>query len=157
MKRIQLYFRSDRKSSHTNAYAYIFIYWAFCPAPQSVCPIICFFYSVQKSHPAFPVLTSHAHNAEGERQIEIALHDEKEDKMQRSGSIWIYIYRYRSIVYACLDFVCFCCKFAKKMPARVEFRVQVSYIVSIALSLSTYNVCIVSCYKTGQRGSVISQ
>lgn len=38
-------------------------------------------------------------------------------------------------VYACLDFVCFCCKFAKNMPARVEFRVQVSYIVSIAFYL----------------------
>lgn len=76
--------------SHKCICIYIYIL-GLLPAPQSVSPIICFFYSVQKSHPAFPVLTCHAHNAEGERQIEIALHDEKEDKMQRSGSIWIYI------------------------------------------------------------------
>lgn len=80
----------------------------------------------------------------------------------QNATLWVYMDICISLsidrrVYACLDFVCFCCKFAKKMPARIEFRVQVSYIVSIALSLSTYNVWIVSCYKTGQRGSVISQ
>lgn len=143
MKRIQLYFRSDRKSSHTNAYAYLFIYWAFCTAPQSVCPIICFFYSVQKSHPAFPVLTCHAHNAEGERQIVIALHDEKEDKMQRSGSIWIYIYRYRSIDVFMLVWIS--CVFAVNLPRKCqpaqssEFKFHIQ-LVSLYLCLPTMYV-----------------
>lgn len=76
--------------SHKCICIYIYIL-GLLPRPLVHVSDYMFFYSVQKSHPAFPVLTCDAHNAEGERQIEIALHDEKEDKMQRSGSIWIYI------------------------------------------------------------------
>lgn len=120
----------SKKSSHTNAYTYIYLYIgpsALLPRPAIRVSDYMFLFSIEITSCVSSVNMPRPQCRE--REIEIAVHDEKEDKMQRSGSIWIYIVigviSAQRLTCLCLfgfyQIVCFCCKYQENAsPHRVQ-------------------------------------